>query len=65
MSRKKGIEKARAIRSVQVKGKIQSAVNILRLYNEKITIRSVAKESNVSPTTVAKYLKDFVEPKKV
>jgi predicted transcriptional regulator len=41
------------------KSKIETAVNIMRMYNEKITIYSVAKEAKVSYNTASKY-KDFI-----
>lgn len=56
MGRVEGMAKARAVKSERVKGKIQTAVNILRLYNKKITVRAVADEAGVSTTTAQKYL---------
>lgn len=56
MTRSESIKKARAIRTRRVKDKIQNAVNILRLYGKKTTVRAVAEEASVSTTTVQKYL---------
>ena len=57
-SRKKieAMEKARAIKTQRVKDKINGAINVLKLYGKKITIRAISEESGVSKTTVQKYL---------
>lgn len=56
MSRADGIAKARAIKTQRVKDKIQGAINVLRLYGTKITVRAVADEAGVSKNSVQKYL---------
>lgn len=58
-SRKKieAMEKARAIKTQRTKDKIISAINVLKLYGKKETIRAIAEESGVSKTTVQKYIK--------
>lgn len=56
-TREEAIKKARAIKTKRVQNNIQSAINILTLYGAKITVRSVAKESGVSTSTIQKYLK--------
>ena len=48
--------KATESRSKKAKEKIQNAINILRITNEKITHYSISKCSGVSFTTVKKYL---------
>jgi len=58
MTKTESMSKARAIRTQRTKDKIQSAVNILRLYGDrKITVRAISEESGVSKTTVQKYWK--------
>jgi DNA-binding GntR family transcriptional regulator len=56
MGRVEGMAKARAVKTERVKGRIQTAINILRLYGKKITVRSVADEAGVSTTSAQKYL---------
>ncbi len=52
------MSRARAIRTQRTKDKIQSAINILRLYGDrKITVRAISEESGVSKTTVQKHWK--------
>ena len=41
------------------KKKIETAVNMMRMFNQKITIYSVAKEAKVSYNTASKY-KEFI-----
>jgi predicted transcriptional regulator len=55
-TRSESIIKARAIKTQRVKDKIIGAINILKLYGKKPTIRAIAEESGVSKTTVQKYL---------
>ncbi len=58
MTKPEMMKRARAIRTQRTKDKIQSAVNILRLYGDrKITVRAISEESGVSKTTVQKYYK--------
>lgn len=59
MGSEKGAEKARKIREQKIKEKIQGAINVLRLYGDRISVRSVAKQAEVSTTTAAKYLKNI------
>lgn len=55
-TRVEAMEKARRIKTEKVKGKIQTAINILNLYGAKITVRAVSSESGVATSTVQKYL---------
>jgi len=50
------MEKAREIKTQRVKDKIIGAINILKLYGKKETIRAIAEEAGVSKTTVQKYM---------
>jgi len=59
MSRIEGAAKARAILEIQTKGKIQTAINVLKLYGIKITVRSLAEEAGVSKSTAQKYLNEI------
>lgn len=59
MSRIEGMAKARAIKSERVKAKIQGAINVLKLYGTKITVRSVAEEAGIGTATAQKYLKEI------
>ena len=59
MSRIQGAAKARLILEAQTKGKIQTAINVLRLYGSKITVRSLAEEAGISTATAQKYLKEI------
>lgn len=59
MSRVEGMAKARAIKSERVKAKIQGAINVLKLYGTKITVRSVAEEAGIGTATAQKYLKEI------
>lgn len=47
---------ATAARTAMAKEKIQNAINILRMENEKITYYSIAKMASVSYSTVKKYI---------
>lgn len=58
MTRAEAVAKARAIKTKRVKTKIQSAINILNLYNTKLTVRAIAEEAGVSKNTVQKYTND-------
>ena len=51
-------EKATKARTKKAKEKIQTAIDILRMSNKKITHYSIAQECGVSFTTVKKYLDD-------
>ncbi len=58
MTKAESMSRARAIRTQRTKDKIQSAINILRLYGDrKITVRAISEESGVSKTTVQKHWK--------
>jgi len=59
MSRVQGAAKATAIRQAKVKGKIQTAINVLKLYGSKITVRALAEEAGISTATAQKYLKEI------
>lgn len=59
MSRIEGMAKARAIKSERVKAKIQGAINVLKLYGTKITVRAVAEEAGIGTATAQKYLKEI------
>lgn len=59
MSRAEGAAKATAIRQERVKGKIQTAINVLRMYGVKITAKAIAEEAKVSEPTAQKYLKEL------
>lgn len=59
MSRIEGAAKATAIRQARVKAKIQGAINVLRLYGTKITVRAVAEEACIGTATAQKYLKEI------
>ncbi len=59
MGRVEGIAKARAIRTKRIKSKIQTAINVLKMYGTKITVRAVSEEAGVSTTTAQKYLKSI------
>lgn len=55
----KATAKATKTRQDMAKKKIETAVNMMRMFNQKITIYSVAKEAKVSYNTASKY-KDFI-----
>jgi len=61
MSKTEGAAKATKIRQERVKGKIQTAINVLRLYGAKITAEAVAKEAKIARGTAQKYLKELKE----
>jgi len=52
--KQKAIEKARMERKKQILEKIENSVNLLKLYNKRITIYSIAKEANISYQTIKK-----------
>lgn len=52
-------KKATRIRQNTAKEKIVNSINVMRLFNKKITVYSVAKEAKVSYNTASKY-KDFI-----
>lgn len=56
-TRSESIKRARDIKTQRAKDKIIGAMNILKLYGKKPTIRAIAEESGVSKTTVQKYMK--------
>ena len=55
----KATQKATRTRQETAKRKIEATVNMMRMFNQKITIYSVAKEAQVSYNTASKY-KDFI-----
>jgi len=55
----KATQKATKTRQEAAKKKIEASVNMMRMFNQKITIYSVAKEARVSYNTASKY-KDFI-----
>ena len=55
----KGAKKARQVREKNIKGKIQSAICIQQLYGEKVTVRNLAAQAQISTTTAAKYLREI------
>lgn len=59
MGSAKGAEKARKVREKKIKAKIQSAICIQQLYGEKITVRNIAEQAQISTTTAAKYLREI------
>lgn len=59
MSRIEGAAKARAKLEIQTRGKIQTAINVLKLYGTKITVRSLAEEAGISKSTAQKYLNEI------
>lgn len=65
MSRQDGIAKARAIKTARAKGKIQTAINVLMLYNAKLTVRAIADEAGVSKNTVQKYMNNIENSKNI
>lgn len=52
-------KKATKIRQNTAKEKIMNAVNMMRLFDKKITVYSVAKEAKVSYNTASKY-KEYI-----
>ena len=52
-------KKATKIRQNTAKEKIMNSINMMRLFNKKITVYSVAKEAKVSYNTASKY-KEFI-----
>ena len=52
-------KKATKTRQDIAKKKIEASVNMMRMFNQKITVYSVAKEAQVSYNTASKY-KDFI-----
>jgi F0F1-type ATP synthase membrane subunit b/b' len=54
-------KKAIEARSNRAKQKIENAVNLMRLENEKINKNTVAKKAGVSYITVMKYYKQIIK----
>lgn len=52
-------KKATKTRQEVAKKKIEASVNMMRMFNQKITIYSVAKEAQVSYNTALKY-KEYI-----
>lgn len=61
--RLEALERARAIKTQRAKNKIIGAMNILKLYGKKPTVRAISLESGVSKTTVQKYISSKKEAK--
>ncbi|MFA6396889.1 MAG: hypothetical protein WCW84_13075 [Sulfurimonas sp.] len=61
MGSAKGATKARQVRKKNIKAKIQSAICMQQLYGEKITVRNLAEQAQISTTTAAKYLREIRE----
>lgn len=59
MGSAKGAKKARQVREKNIKAKIQSAICIQQLYGDKITVRNIAEQAQISTTTAAKYLREI------
>ena len=55
----KATKKATKTRQEVAKKKIEASVNMMRMFNQKITIYSVAKEAQVSYNTASKY-KEYI-----
>ena len=55
-TRSESIKRARDIKTQRAKDKIIGAMNILKLYGKKPTIRAIAEEAGVSKRRVQKYL---------
>ncbi|RXJ86467.1 hypothetical protein [Arcobacter sp. CECT 8985] len=56
----KATQKATKVRQDIARKKIESTVNMMRLFNQKITVYSVAKEAQVSYNTASKY-KEYIQ----
>ncbi|PKI80842.1 hypothetical protein CP960_07510 [Malaciobacter halophilus] len=56
----KATQKATKVRQDTARKKIESTVNMMRLFNQKITVYSVAKEAQVSYNTANKY-KEYIQ----
>ena len=61
----KAIEKARKEKDKQISEKIQNAINLLKLYNKKITIYSISKEARISYQTAKKFIEKNENLKKI
>jgi hypothetical protein len=59
------IKEAREARKKQILEKIQNGINLLRLYNKKVTIYSIAKESQISYQTAKKFIEKNENLKKI
>lgn len=59
VKKSKATVKATKVRQEQAKIKIETAVNLMRMFNKRITVYAVAKEAEVSYNTANKY-KDFI-----
>lgn len=56
----KATQKATKVRQDVARKKIESTVNMMRLFNQKITVYSVSKEAQVSYNTANKY-KEYIQ----
>lgn len=59
MTRSEAAAKATKTRQERVKASIQGAINILRLYDKKITASAIAEEAKISLKTAQKYFKEM------
>jgi len=59
MTRQEACRVANQAKTARVKAKIEQAVNVFKMQNEKITVRKVAEFAQVGHTTAAKYLKEL------
>lgn len=57
MTKEQSIELARKSLEIKTRAKVETAINILRMYGKKINSNSISKESGVSRITATKYLK--------
>jgi len=59
MTRQEACRIANQTKTARVKAKIEQAINLLTMQNEKITVRSVAEFAQISTNTSHKYLKEL------
>jgi DNA-binding protein H-NS len=59
------IKEARKAKEKQISEKIENAMNLLRLYNKKITIYNIAKEASIAYQTAKKFIEKNENLKKI
>ncbi len=59
MTRQEAARVATQTRMARVQAKIEQAINLLKMENEKVTVRKVSEFAQVGHTTAAKYLKEL------
>jgi len=59
MTRQEAAKVATQTRMARVQAKIDQAINLLKMQNEKVTVRKVSEFAQVGHTTAAKYLKEL------